>query len=842
MTGIGQDLRYAFRSLARKPGLAAAVIATLALGIGANVAVFSVVDGLLLRQLPVRQPGSLALLTWSARAWPKIVQDLEGSTRKDEATGETWTTSFPYPVYEAFAAHTRTFSSTFAIMANDPSANIRIAGHGASAVTRLVSGSFFDALGVRAQEGRLLLPADDRPGMAPVAVISHRFWDRMLGRDRSAIGRTIAVNGRSVLLVGVLPPAFFGLEPGAAGDVWLPLHSFGAVFGDYFGQGADLFQERSLWWIEIGGRLRPGAGLAAAREESRRIFESFLPRPASPGDPGRPVLAVRPIARGEDGTRHRVATPLLILFGLSALVLAVACTNVAGLLLARASSRAREIAIRRSLGANTARLVRQLLTESLVLSLLASVAAVAVADMLTSGVLALLARSRHPISLPSALPARVLLFGIAAAVVTGILAGLVPAWRASRADLTGSLKEAAPSGVGRPGRHHGADALVGAQIALGMLLVTAAGLFARTIVNLRRIDLGFRPDHVVLFTVRPGLNGYQGERLAGFYDDLRSRLAALPGVRAASLSLHGVIGGGASTTTVAIPGAFGSTSLDTHVHLVSPGYFDTLRIPIVAGRALDERDRSPNAPAVVVNRAFARSAFPNANPVGRAILLGEGPRASTATIVGLAGDARYNRVREPAPPTFYLTYRERPPAPDEMTFQVRVAGDASDAPRAIREAVAAVDPDLPVVDLETQEEAIESSLSMERVFTFLTSSFGALALVLAALGLYAALAFAVSRRTREIGVRIALGAARWQIRGMVMREALIPVVVGLGAGTAASAAFTRFLRSQLFGLDPMDPAVLASAAAVLAATAAAAAYVPARRASSVDPMTALRAE
>ncbi|HET7452221.1 MAG TPA: ABC transporter permease [Thermoanaerobaculia bacterium] len=836
MYGLGHDLRCAFRSLARRPGLAAAAIATLALGIGANVAVFSVVDGLILRSLPVRDPASLGLLTWSSREWPKIVQDLEGSTRKDPASGTTFTTSFPYPVVEAIRSRSRAFAGTFAIMANDPAANLQIAGHGASAVTKFVSGSFFDVLGVAPAAGRMLVPADDRPGAPPVAVISHRSWLRLLGGDPSAVGRSFVVNGRNVILVGVLPESFFGLEPGAAPDLWMPLHAFPIVFPDWMGQGADPFSDPGTWWVEVGGSLGAGRPWAQALEESRRIFEAFLPRRAAGGDPGRPVLAVRPIARGEDWTRHRLATPLLILFGLSAVVLAIACTNVAGLLLAKATARTREIAIRRSLGANTARLVRQLLTESLVLALAASAAAWIVAQALTAGVLSVMTASRNPLLIASPMNGRVLLFGIAAAAVTGILAGLVPAWRVSHAELTPSLKEA-PEGLGSGRR--GGGILVAAQVALGLLLVTAAGLFARTLTNLRRVDLGFRPDHVALFSIRPGLNGYSGERLAGFYDQLRDRLEAIPGVRAATLALHGTIGSGESTTTIAAGSE--SKERDVHVNLIGAHYFETLRIPILAGRTLDDRDRQVRTPAAVINRELARTAFGGAEALGRTFRLG-GPKDPVATVVGVVGDARYNRIRDAAPPTFYLTYRERPTAPDEMMFHVRYAGDPGAAMAGIRATVAALDPNLPVVDLQTQDDAIDGALSMERIFAILTSSFASLALLLAAIGLYAGLAFSVARRTREIGVRIALGATPGRIRGSVLRDALTPTVAGLAAGSLGAVACTRLLRSQLFGLSALDPAVLAGSAGVLLAAAALAAWLPARRASSVDPMTALRVE
>ena len=839
MMGIGNDLRYAVRSLARRPGLAIAAIATLALGIGANVAVFSVVDGLMLRELPVREPSSLALLTWSSREWPTIVQDLEGSSRKDEATGLTWTTSFSYPAFEAFASQSREFSRTFAMMSNDPSANVQIAGRGASAVTRFVSGSFFDVLGVRAEAGRTLIPSDDRPGVAPVAVLSHSFWESALGADSSAIGRPITVNGKSVLLVGVLPGKFFGLEPGSAPGLWMPLRTFPAVFPDFMENGVDPFRDPRTWWISMGGALRTGGNWRSAAAESRRIFESTLP-PLVPGaESRRPILAVRPIARGEDWTRHRLATPLLILFGLSGIVLAVACTNVAGLLLARATSRTREIAIRRSLGANTARLVRQLLTESLVLGLAASIAAFAVAGALTTAVLAVMTRTRHPLLLASPMNGRVFLFGVAAAAVTGVLAGLVPAWRVSHAELTPSLKEAASVGEGRSRwRVRGAGLLVATQVALGLVLVTAAGLFARTLSNLRRVDLGFRPDHVVLFSVRPGLNGYKGERLFAFYDALRERLETIPGVRSATLTLHGTIGSGESTTTIST--RVSNPEKDAHVHLVGPRYFETLGIPIVAGRALEPSDRSLQAPAAVINRELARVFFPGENPLGKSIR--NGNDRPPLTVVGVAGDVRYNRLRDAAPPTFYVALRERPTAPDEMTFHVRLAGDPGPVMAAVREAVASLDPNLPVVDLQTQVDAIDGALSVERIFAILTGAFGGLALVLAAIGLYAALAFSVVRRTREIGVRIALGATASAIRASVMRDALTQTLAGIAAGAAVSVALSRVLRSQLFGLSALDPGVLALAAAVLLASGALAAWLPARRASTVDPMTALRSE
>ncbi len=836
MTGFANDLRYALRSLARRPGLAAAAIATLALGIGANVAVFSVVDGLMLRPLPVRDPSSLALLTWSAREWPKIVEDLEGSTRKDEATGATWTASFPYPAFETFTSQSRAFSRMFAVAGNDIDANVQAAGRGASATTKFVSGSFFDILGVRPARGRPLLPADDRLGRAPVAVVSDRFWRGALGGNPSAVGRPITVNGRSVLLVGVLPAGFFGLDPGSSPDLWMPLHTLPAIFQDWPDENGRPFENSRIWWLEIGGSVAPGRDLPGILQETRRIFDRFL---ALPGgiDPGRPILSLRAIARGEDWTRHRLTTPLLILLGLSALVLAVACTNVAGLLLARATARNREIAIRRSLGANTARLVRQLLTESVVLAFAASAAALLVADGLTSAVLSVLARTRHPLLITSPMNARVLLFGLAAAGATGVLAGLVPAWRISHSDLTPSLREAAPVSGGR-GRMHGSQILVAAQVALGLVLVTAAGLFARTLANLRSVDLGFRPDHVALFSVRPGLNGYAGERLAGFYDELRRRLETIPGVRSATLALHGAVGSGESTTTIDLPGSARKTN--ANVHLVGPRYFETLRIPVLAGRPLGEQDRSPAAPTAVVNDALARQLFPNQNPVGRSFATGR--LRPPVTIVGVVGNVRYNRLREAAPPTFYLTYRERPTAPDEMMFHVRSVGDTRATTEAIREIVASLDPNLPVVGLQTQEDAIEDALSMERVFAILTGSFAVLALLLAAIGLYAALAFSVARRTREIGVRIALGATPARIRRGVVRDALIPTAFGLGAGIAASVAFTRVLKSQLFGLSALDPAVLIGAAAALLATAALAAWLPARRASSVDPMTALRTE
>ena len=839
MTGLAHDIRYALRSLARRPGLAAAAIVTLALGIGANVAVFSVVDGLMLRELPVREPESLALLTWSAREWPKIVRDLEGSSRKDEATGQTWTTSFSYPAYEAFSSQSREFSRTFALMVNDPSANVQIAGRGASAVTRFVSGSFFDVLGVRAEAGRILVPADDRPGVAPVAVISHAFWESALGADPTAVGRPITVNGKSVLLVGVLPPKFFGLEPGTAPGLWMPLRTFPAMFPGWMEDSADPFRDPGTWWIAMGGARKTGGSWQAVVAESRRIFESTLPPSTGGADPGRPILGVRPIARGEDWTRHHLATPLLILFGLSGIVLAVACTNVAGLLLARATARTREIAIRRSLGANTARLVRQLLTESLVLALVASGVAFGVAEGLMAAVFAVMTRTRHPLLLASPMNGRVLLFGLAAAAATGILAGLVPAWRVSHAELTPSLKEAAPVGPGRSGRRSGgAGFLVAAQVALGLMLVTAAGLFARTLANLRGVDLGFRPDHLVVFSIRPGLNGYKGERLSVFYDTLRERLEAIPGVRSASLTLHGTIGAGESTTTISAGDA--RTEKDVHVHLVGPRYFETLGIPLLAGRPLAAGDRSPQAPVVVVNRELARLLFPGANPVGKSIR--NGKDRPPMTVVGVAGDVRYNRVRDAAPPTFYVGFRERPTSPDEMMFQVRVAGDPGPAMAAIRETVSSLDPNLPVVDLQTQTDAIDGALSVERVFAILTGTFAALALLLAAIGLYAALAFSVVRRTREIGVRMALGATTSTIRTAVMRDALAQTLAGIAAGAAGSVAFSRVLRSQLFGLSALDPAVLAAAAAVLLAAGALAAWLPARRASRVDPMTALRSE
>lgn len=836
MHGFVHDLRYAFRSLVRRPGLAAGAIATLALGIGANVAVFSVVDALLLRRLPVRDPSSLVLLTWSAREWPKVVQDLEGSSRKDDASGSTWTASFPYPVFESVSGHARALSRVFAAASNDLLVNVEAAGRGASASTKFVSGNFFDALGVATERGRPLVPADDASGAPPVAVVSRRFWQSGLGSDPDAVGRTIAVNGRSVLVVGVLPARFFGLEPGSAPDLWIPLHTVPALFSDWPAEDGHPFDNPGNWWLEIGGFVSPGASRGSAEAECRGLFDRFLPPSSRADDPGRPRLALRPIARGEDWTRHRLAAPLLILLGLAAVVLGVACTNVAGLLLAKATTRSREMAIRRSLGAGTARLVRQLLVESVMLSVAASAVAFVVAEVLTTSVLAIMASGRQPLVLESPMNGRAFLFGVVAAAVTGILAGLVPAWRASRVELTPALKDGAPMGsAARRGRTP--DALIAAQVALALVLVMAASLFSRTLANLKSVDLGFRPDHLILFSVRPGLNGYSGERLNQFYDALRGSLETIPGVRSASLSLHAAVGGGESTTTIDVPGA---PRADAHVHVVGEHYFETLGIPIVAGRPLDAHDRSPDAPSVVVNRALARLLFPGANPLGRTI--SNNPRRPPLTIVGVAGDVRYNRIREAAPPTFYLTFRERPPAPDEMLFQVRTSGDTGPVMAAIRDRVAALDPRLPVVDLQTQSDGIDRALSVERVFAALTGAFGALALVLAAIGLYAALAFSVVRRTREIGVRMALGARGAQVSALVVRDALRPTLVGVASGAASALAVTRVFHSQLFGLSAFDGESLVATVAVLLAAALASAWLPARKASRVDPMTALRAE
>jgi predicted permease len=838
------DLRYAVRSLRHTPALATVVIVSLALGIGANSAIFSVLDSVMLALLPVREPERLVLLTWSAPDWPRAyVQDLEGSSYTTDDSPALTSYSFSTSVSRELAARSSVLNTLFGFAANDEHVNVGLSGRAEDALVQAVSGGYFEGFGVAAALGRTIVPSDDSASAPPVAVASFRFWQDKMGSDPEAVGATVVVNGTPVTLAGVAPPEFFGFEPGNPPDLWIPLSVYRAQWQTL--NPDEPLDSPHVWWTGLVGRLKPGMTRAQAQVELASIFQRSLTADTkeSSGSPV-PRLHVVEAKQGLDQLQRRFSTSLWLLMAMVGLLLLIACANVAGLLLARATSRQKEIATRLSLGAPRLRLVRQLLTESVLLSLLGGAAGLLVARWAASVLVGFFASSRNRVLVDVHFDWNVLLFTTVVSVACGILFGLAPALRVTRTSVVPALKGSQRSGSAsfRSGK-----ALVAVQVGLGLVLLVSCGLMLRTLQRLQTVDVGFPRERLLVFRVKPGLNGYAGERLAGYYEELQRRIAAIPGVQSVSFSQLGPIGSGESSGDLEIPGyTAAGARLAFHRHLVGPGYFATLGVPVVAGRAIGPQD-GPGAPRVaVVNQAFARKYFHGDDPIGHIVRRGSAEHLLDWEVVGVVGDVRYNQVRNEPPPTVYFSYRQAAPRTDYvpffMSYLVRTQGEPRGVTSAVQRAALELDPDVPLANLHGETEVIDQVLFLERAFAWLASGFGLLALVLACVGLYGTIGYTVAQRTNEIGIRMALGADRTTILKAVLRETLLVVAAGIAAGIPLAWAATRLLKARLYELSPHDPATLVTAVASILVVTLAAGFLPARRASRVDPLVALRYE
>lgn len=851
-----QDLRYALRMLRQAPGFAAVVIVSLALGIGVNTAIFSAIDAVMLRMLPVEDPQQLVMLEWHASKWPeKYVEDLEGSSFGNEHDGQS-SYSFTYAQYQQFKNQNHVFSSTFAFAANSDAVNVGIDGRAESAVIQGVSGNYFAGLGTQAVVGRTILPEDDQESAPAIAVVSNSFWMQKLGASREIVGKTIVVNGLPITIVGVAPPDFFGLEPGSSPDLFIPLAKYSAEQarqGPTY-NGLSFLTDPKLWWTGVVGRLRPGVSTQQAQSELQVMFDqnlnAMVPTPA----PVKPALRIIPVKQGLDSLRRQFSSSLLLLMMMVGAVLLIACGNVAALLLTRANARQREIAVRLALGARRGRLIRQLLTESVLLACCGGLFGLFIATWAGRVLLALLSSGRGKINLELHLDFRVLAFTAVVCIVSGILFGLVPALRATRTELVSSLKQ--PISGSSAGRLTTGKILVAGQVALCLLLLVSAGLLLRTLNSLQGQDLGFNRRNILLFTVRPGLNGYKSTALDNYYLELQRRIQGIPGVQAVTFSDRNAIGAGSSSTSAKILGyAENGRGVDFYRHVVGPNYFQTLAIPMRLGRPLGEQDTRTAPLAVVINQKFVDKYMHGDNPLGHEIVFNAKGHPARYQIVGMTSDVKYARIREEAPPTVYFSHAQifaatggyQQDAPGFswpfMTFSVKspLAGQ-SVLLADIRSELAALDKNVPMVDVKTETQIISQVLFLDRTFAALSSAFGFLALLLACVGLYGTMAYAVARKTNEIGIRMALGAERHAILGMVLRETAAIVVTGIAVGVPAAWIASSLLKTRLFGLTPHDPwSIGISVAATLLVTMIAG-YIPARRASRVDPMVALRYE
>jgi predicted permease len=827
MGTIGQDLRYAFRTLSHAPAFTLVVVLTLALGIGANTAIFTLMDQVLLRALPVHDPGGLVTLSPKG---PNMGR-MEGPR------------TFSYPMFRQFREGNEVLEGMLARYGT--SLTMLVDNRAERVRGELVTGEYFEVLGLQPAHGRLLGPGDEvTPGGHPVAVLSHAFFSSRFGADPSIVGRQVRLNGHPMTIVGVAPRGFNGIEVGDSPDLFVPVVMKAQMTPTYDG-----LQSARYIWLNVMGRLKPGIGReqaqAAMLVEFRqlRVQELKEMEATSPRFRKRFVeeaqLLVEPGFKGMSRLREQFSTPMIVLMSMVGLVLLIACANVANLLMARAPARQREIAIRLALGASRGRIVRQLLVESLMLSVLGGAAGVLVAAWTADLLLRALPFERAVATLTSTPDLRVLLFAAGVSLLTGVLFGLVPAWQTARPQLVPALKE--ESGAVSVGGHvRLRKGLVVAQVALSLLLLVGAGLFARSLWNLRALDPGFRIEQLTTFSVDPALSGYTPERSVHFYGRLRERLAAVPGAASVSLAAVTPLTDAAWLSTVNVQGyrSKEGEDLNPQVNSVGPDYFKTLGIPLVAGRDFSEAD-GPDAPRVaIVNQKMAEYFWRGQNPIGRRF--GFGDEEATIEVIGIARDGKQATLRDEVARIVYTPYMQDPEL-GAMTVFVRSAagGITGDT---LRQAARAIDASVPVFDLRSMERVADESLFFDRMVAMLSAAFGALATLLAAVGLYGVMSYTVARRRREIGLRMALGAAPRSVVWSVMKEVTLLALVGIVVGVPASVAVSRLVQSQLFGVAPSDPATILAASLTLLAVALLAGYVPAGQATRIDPVRALRAE
>jgi predicted permease len=846
-----KDLRHGVRTLLRDKGWTAVIVLSLAFGIGANAALFGAVNSLFLRKLPVRDPDSLVRLKWAGRNDMETDSSDYGFSAKD-ASGLSVRSTFSYPMYRQFIADNRTMDDLIAC-APYSRANVVIDGQAEVAIAFVSSGNYYRVLGLTASPGRTIVPDDDTATASPVAVISGKYWRTRFAGDAHVVGKVVRLNNVAVTIVGVITPDLVDVQQAVHDnpDIAVPLALVSQLANAPTVPGeptTPLLERPTYWWLQVMGRLKPGvsppqvlANLDSVFQHTARAgYDSY-------------AAALSPELRSSSNYRNRTEVPHLrvdsgsrgiydvnksdssavaILSIVVVLVLLIVCANVANLLLSRAAARQREISIRFSLGATRTRLVRQLLTESLLLAAMGGALGVVVGgwgQQLLPGTA----------GRPAPLDWRVFSFVFAIAGLTGIVFGIAPALRATRMNAATTLKDTSRSIAGS--RSVLSKSLLVLQVAISLVLLIAAGLFLRTLENLRNVDVGFNTRNLVLFRLNPSLNRYDDARAIALYDRLSERLRSGAGVRSVAFSNQQLLSGSVNTTSIFVEGRTYAQDQRESIHrlVVSPGFFDTMEMPLRSGRAFTARDDQAAPKVAILNETAVRTFFPNENPIGRHI----GSRIETAgerEIVGVLRDAKYDSVRDAVPPTMYVPHLQN--RLGSAVFHVRTAGDPAGAVGAIREVVRQIDPDLPMMNVSTQVDEVEKRLSQERVFAQAYALFGALALLLASVGLFGLMSYSVAQRTNEIGIRMALGAQYHDVLRLVMSESMMLVGGGVGLGLAAALAASRLVTSLLYGLAPTDLATILTAMSVLVIVSGVAGYLPARRAAKVDPLVALHYE
>jgi predicted permease len=840
-----RDLRHGFRVLRQAKGWAVVVVLSLAVGIGANAAVFTAVNGLLLRKLPVQDPDSLVRIRWGGKN-DTFNDSSDYGTSARGADGEPVRTTFSYPMFQ----HFKSANQTMIDLAGSRPAGITvtISGRAETARALLTTGNYYALLGVPARIGRTLTPDDDNLAAPAVATLSDRYWRSRFGADPAVLGKVVSINKIPMTIVGVTAPSFTGTQHINADlqDFSLPLRLDDQISGD-----DPRMSDATAWWVQVTGRLKPGITPEQVKGNLEPVFQwqaragldAFLAAAServrnqsrNKGRTAVPHLLVDSGSRGTYDADEDQTRALAIIGAVVALVLLLVCANVANLLLARAAARHRELSVRMSIGATRWRLIRQLLTESLLLAGMGGIAGF---------LLARWGQCLLPPPVGTSAPAdwRILAFTSGMTVLAGIIFGIAPALRATKMDVGSALKEHSRSVAGSG--TFLSRALLVTQVSISLVLLVGAGLFLNTLNNLRSVDLGFDPQNLVFVRVDAEGAGLSDERKFQFLQDGMTRLEMVTGVKAATVSKPTLLSGSANGTSMfvqgrAYSGGYVEDRDDINRVVAAPNYFTTMGIPVIAGRAFTERDDRRAPKVAIINEAAAKKFFPGENPVGRRF--GHSPEdAGDIEIVGVLRDVRYNSLREPPPPTLYLPHLQS--NPEDLVFSVRTAGNPATVLSALRGAVSAADPNIPVVTVETQMSTLERRFAQERVLAQAYALFGGIALFVAAIGLFGLMSYNVSRRTREIGIRMAMGAQRKEVLSLVLRESMLLVIAGIAIGIAGAFGAGGFVASQLFGLEPTDRTTMMAAIVVMLAVSAAAGYLPARRAARVDPMIALRYE